>query len=211
MASGGNVYVWSTNSPFTTITESPTTPTFYVVNATDIYNCSLSNTVNVNVRPTPAVTASANRTLVCKGEPVLLSAGGASTYSWTSIGSGENQTVIPPLDITYIYTVTGTSPYGCINTAKVTVKAGACTGIADIGETAALNLYPNPSNGEFLIEGSTDKELRVINEIGQEFARISLNSANNYQAKVTGLPQGIYFVTSTDGNGTIKQKVIVTK
>jgi hypothetical protein len=211
MVSGGNTYTWSTNSPFGSITVSPSTPTFYIVNATDIYNCHLSNTVNVNVHPTPVVIATANRTLVCKGEPVVLSAGGASTYSWTSIGSGASLTVTPPLDITYVYTVTGTSPYGCFSTSSVTVKAGACTGITTMGKTGNIKIYPNPSNGEFLIECGTDTELRVINEIGQVFSNVTLNSANNYQAKVTGLPQGIYFVTSMDKNGPIRQKVIVTK
>src|SRR5699024_4120055 len=61
---------------------------------------------------------------ICTGNSTILTAGGASTYSWSpSIGlsttSGASVTANPTSTITY--TVTGTDVNGCQNIAQVTV------------------------------------------------------------------------------------------
>jgi gliding motility-associated-like protein len=76
--------------------------------------------VNVTVNPLPTVTATASPTSICNGETSVLTASGASTYSWShSLGTGGSKTVTPSATTTY--TVTGTSAAGCIGTTTVNV------------------------------------------------------------------------------------------
>jgi hypothetical protein len=60
-----------------------------------------------------------------------------------------------------------------------------------------LTAYPNPSNGNFTIEGSTEEKLTICNELGQTVKMVSLNSSNNFTAEINGLEAGVYFVSGT--------------
>jgi hypothetical protein len=72
-------------------------------------------TVTVN---SVQVTANTSTGSVCKGDPVTLSGGGASTYVWSG-GISNNVAFVPQL--TAVYTVTGTALNGCSATASVQV------------------------------------------------------------------------------------------
>ncbi len=86
---------------------------------------STSNVVTLTVNALPVVTASASSTSICSGSTVILTSGGADTYTWsagTTPGTGASVTANPV--ITTTYTATGTiTATGCINTAAVTVTA----------------------------------------------------------------------------------------
>lgn len=92
---------------------------------------SVSNAATLTVNALPNVTSSADDNSVCTGSNVVLTATGATTYTWNPGGlTGSPVTVTPtvnpnnpgtPLDITY--TVTGTDGNGCVNTSQVTVTA----------------------------------------------------------------------------------------
>jgi hypothetical protein len=74
--------------------------------------------LRINSISVSAITAGANPTLICSNQTATLTAGGASTYTWTS----------GPLTATYstsiagTYTVTGTA-FGCVNTQTVSLLA----------------------------------------------------------------------------------------
>ncbi len=84
-------------------------------------------TAVVNVQPIPDVTIVTYPTIVCKYASVTVTAtgaGGGGTYSWaplTGLSSGVGATVVASPTITTTYTVTGTTIYGCSDTAIVTV------------------------------------------------------------------------------------------
>jgi hypothetical protein len=106
-----------------------TTATYYADVAGN-YNVAISNTTNgcsgttpvqsINVLPAPNVTASANVSSLCSGNPVTLSAAGASAYNWAPISSSGASVTINPTT-TATYSVTGTGTNGCANTATITV------------------------------------------------------------------------------------------
>ncbi|MFT4152802.1 PKD domain-containing protein [Parafilimonas sp.] len=83
---------------------------------TDENGCTSSKTQQVQVYTTPTITGG-NDTLVCAGQSVVLTAGGASTYTWKTDGASicdsctVSPTVIP--DTTANYYVTGTTSEGC--------------------------------------------------------------------------------------------------
>ena len=77
------------------------------------------NVINLSM-PYPTVTASATPSSICPGGSSVLTAGGASTYTWShSLGSGASKTVFPAYTTTY--SVTGTNNYGCTGSTTVTV------------------------------------------------------------------------------------------
>ena len=121
-ANGASTYSWSTGASTASITVTPTNTTTYSVTG---YNgsCSSSATVVVNVSTNLNVTINANPPSVCIGGTSVLTASGASTYSWSTGGSTASITVTPTTTTTY--TVTGSSGVGCSNTATVTVTVGS--------------------------------------------------------------------------------------
>jgi hypothetical protein len=82
-----------------------------------------SSSATLTVSAPLTVTVSPSSALICPGGSVTLSAGGASSYSWspeTGLSTTVGPTVIASPSSTTTYTVTGTAN-GCQDTANVTV------------------------------------------------------------------------------------------
>jgi|GEM_PF-3518864 len=118
-ASGANTYTWSpsiTNStPFV-----PGGSATYTVLGKDGNGCINGTTVPVVVNTLPTVTATAtpSNATVCAGTNLVLTGGGASSYSWNQ--GAPNNTPFIPIG-TSTYTVTGTDANGCQNKATIGV------------------------------------------------------------------------------------------
>lgn len=119
-------YTWSpggANTP--TISVSPTSTTAYSVTGSYSNFCTSSATVNIIVMQLPNITAVSSPTAICLGGTVALSAGGASTYTWDTNATG--QTIVETPGATTIYTVTGSTAAGCINSNTVEVTVNSFT------------------------------------------------------------------------------------
>jgi gliding motility-associated-like protein len=127
-ASGASSYSWSpatdlscTNcaSPVANLTATRT----YTIVGTSGTGCIDSAHITLTLRPLPVVTVDTPQT-VCRNTPVTLTAGGATTYSWSpasglSCSSCTSPTATPQTTTTYI--VTGTDTYGCLASAQTTI------------------------------------------------------------------------------------------
>ena len=80
------------------------------------------DSLTITVNPLPTVTANASSTSICTGGQVILTGGGATTYTWNN-GVTDGVAFTPTATTTY--TVTGTDANGCQNTAQVTVTVGS--------------------------------------------------------------------------------------
>ncbi len=117
-ASGAATYSWNngvTNGVAFTPSVGTTT---YTVTGTSAEGCTANDAVIVIVNPLPNVFAG-NDVTICEGQSVTLTASGASVYSWDN-GVVNGVAFAPSLGTT-IYTVTGTSTAGCINTDQLNV------------------------------------------------------------------------------------------
>jgi gliding motility-associated-like protein len=134
--SGATSYTWNPGAIVgPTIAVSPTTTTIYTVTASN-GGCTTTGTIQLIVNPTPTVTASVSPTTICSGQSATLSAGGAATYTWNPGGLIGGTVIVSPA-ITTIYTATGTTLFGCINTATVTLSVTPTpTVIAAVNPTA---------------------------------------------------------------------------
>ncbi|MFA5670723.1 MAG: hypothetical protein WC967_15920, partial [Balneolaceae bacterium] len=89
-ASGASSYTWTgagTSGTGNTQTVSPTTQTTYTVTGTTNGCEGTVQNVVVDVNPNPTVTLTASSLEICAGESVTLTASGASSYTWTGVGT----------------------------------------------------------------------------------------------------------------------------
>ncbi|HEY9083812.1 MAG TPA: T9SS type A sorting domain-containing protein, partial [Vicingaceae bacterium] len=95
------------------------------------------------VNPLPTVTANASVSSICNGDPVTLTGGGASSYTWDN---GVTDGVAFNPTVTTTYTVTGTDANNCQNTAQVTVTV---TTVDATTTTTGTTITANNSNATY--------------------------------------------------------------
>ncbi len=136
-ASGGTTYSWlpTTGLSSSTVanpTATPATTTTYTVTGTTL-GCSATATVTVTVNPTPIVSVSGTTT-ICNGSSTVITASGATSYTWLPATGLSSTTVANPTanpNTTTTYTVSGTT--------------GSCTGTTTV--TITVNLIPVSASG----------------------------------------------------------------
>ena len=116
-ATGANTYNW-TGGVVNGQSFTPVASTTFTVVGSNSNGCNDTAQVSITVSPFPTVAANASATSICAGESVTLTGSGANSYSWS--GGVTNGLPFAPLG-TASYTVIGTNPGGCSDTAQVTV------------------------------------------------------------------------------------------
>lgn len=124
-ATGGTTYMWAGPgiiSGATTANAVVNQPGIYTVTATSGAGCTGSATTAVMADVTaPSVTA--NGGSICLGSSFVISATGATTYTWSTLATTSSITVSP--SSTTGYTVTGANANGCTSTATVQVTVNS--------------------------------------------------------------------------------------
>jgi len=87
-------------------------------------------------------------------------------------------------------------------------------GIEDNVFSSQVNIYPNPTSGEFTVklgnEISGKTEISVINNLGQVLRNILWTSSNNLETvDVSNLTPGLYFVRIESGRNSVTKKLII--
>jgi hypothetical protein len=151
----------------------------------------------------------ANPTITTPGGSVALSASGAATYSWTpatglSCTNCSNPTANPT--VTTTYTVTGYDSTNTCSTSELVTVQVNIVGIEDGLFENGISTYPNPSDGNFILEFNqneiADLRIEMFNNIGQKLYQENLdNFSGNYRKTMdmTSMPAGIYHLRITDG------------
>ncbi|CAN0023153.1 unnamed protein product, partial [Chrysoparadoxa australica] len=123
-ASGANSYTWNQSlGNGSSHVVGPISNTLYIVNGTSTEGCTSADSALITVHDLPQVQTN-NDTAICEGQQVVLTATGASTYSWNqAIGSGNTKTVSPASQTLYI--VTGVDANACQNLDSVIVSVNA--------------------------------------------------------------------------------------
>lgn len=169
--------------------------------------CSFSVTVNVS----PTVTAVSNSVVICSGQTVSLTASGANTYTWNTAATTTVIVVSP--SVTTTYSVTGSSTNNCTNTFAITQSVSACTGINESEiNSSSINVFPNPSNGEFNVDLNSISEntiIEVYNAIGQLIVKQKANRLTN-SINLKNEVNGIYTIRIIE-NGEVIQKTNIIK
>jgi hypothetical protein len=120
-ASGATSYNWSNGSsnPSVFLTPAASTTLFLTGNNA---SCASGTLITISVAPMPTVTVAGNYT-ICSGNSVTLTAGGATSYTWSN-GVTTTSNVVAP-GVTTAYTVTGANSIACKQSVSTYVYVGA--------------------------------------------------------------------------------------
>lgn len=161
----------------------------------------------ITVNPTPAfpvITQTAN----------VLTSSPAAAYQWqlnaADIPGATNQSYTAT--VSGFYTVIISDANGCINSASVDFLI---TGIADLDDYPLVSIYPNPSNGNIVIEFSntlnSEIMIEIFNSIGQQVfvSHEKLTSFPHKSLIDIKQPPGLYFIDISNTDNWFRYKLIV--
>jgi hypothetical protein len=182
--SGANTYTFSSGSAIVT----PTATTNYTIAGTSAQGCNASQVVaTVTYTSSLAVSITASNT-VCSGQAILITAGGASSYTWST--GATTSTIAPTPTANISYTVIGASGT-CSNTAIKSITVNPSPTVTAV------------SNASLICTGQT--------------ATLTASGANSYVWNPSGSGSTIvvsptitssYTVNGTDANGCSSLSVI---
>jgi len=121
--------------------------TVYIVEVTNSHNCTISDTVTIDVNPLPQITLTAN-SAICYGDTLQLSVSGGHQYHWTPATGLNCTTCADPVaapEVTTTYTVEAISLHQCVSydSVEITVNPLPTVVVSDDvtickGDNAAL-------------------------------------------------------------------------
>lgn len=92
---------------------------------------------------------------------------------------------------------------------------GSPTGINEVLLQNTFNIYPNPNNGNFIVNAQLTKNenvsISLYNLLGAKIQEFSNVKSYPFQMNLNDLPNGSYFIKFNSGNNTITKKVFISK
>lgn len=162
---------------------------------------------------------------ICNGNNTVLTStptGGTGTYSyaWTpgaTLSSTTNDTTTATPTANQTYTITVVDDRNCTATDNVAVTVVDCSGLDEIKEIQAMNLYPNPSDGNINIgiEFKTKPQsvlVQIFNMNGQlvltkNYNKPGIELKDNYN--LTNQAAGNYLMRITVGANSLAKSFII--
>ena len=144
--------------------------------------------------------------LVCAGESAALTATGPYAFLWEP-GFGFNSTILVSPQSTTSYSLVAYLDGNCFKSDEIIVTVDVCTGMTlnQFADVNSMMVFPNPSNGNFVVRGVENNIVRIISASGQVVETLNLLEQQNYSAEVAHLEKGIYFLVTPKAN----KKIIV--
>ncbi len=214
-------YTWYHNGNLMTEDSSEVTATlpgtYIVVVENPATTCTNSDTIEVVQGTLITLSINGLDTLYCiYNQPVnLLPSIPGGTFS----GPGVNCFVFDPSlagtgfhDVKYTYITS----QGCVYETSQTVQVEICPGINDNTWLKTVALYPNPNNGTFTLEISSDRtkdlKVEISTMLGQSLycGSVEVNAGTTkYQPEYFIRESGLYLVKLSDGQNSFVHRIRV--
>ncbi|MCX8079970.1 MAG: gliding motility-associated C-terminal domain-containing protein [Bacteroidia bacterium] len=192
-ANGAVSYSWNTNQTSQSINVSPASTTQYTVEGTGSNGCKSIAVSTVQVRPLPNVTVTSGT--LCSGQNFTLLAGGALSYTWNNLVTGNIQIVSPTANTSY--TLVGTGTNGCNNTTVANLQVFQPPQLSSTPSIFPSNCSSSTGSiTNISISGSSPFTYTWTNTLSQTVS----NSPN-----LVNQPAGTYNLFVKDNNGCISQ------
>ena len=173
---------------------SPSVNTTYTVAGTSTAGCvsQALTTSSLTVNSLPVITITGT-TAVCAGLSVSLTAGGASTYTW-STGSNSSSVVVTP-SITsgsFTYNVVGSSSVGCTRTKVDSILVRAVPNLTITGGNYVcngntLNLNVSGASTYSWNTGSTSNSIAVSPSVNTSYSVVGTSTAGCKRTSVNNV------------------------
>ncbi len=222
MASGGTSpysYKWSNGE--TNVTPTDFSAGTYTVTVTDAHGCTA--TAAVTITQPNALTVATTQTNVTthlgtNGSATATPSGGTApyTYKWGSNCGSKTTATVSGLSAG-TYTVTVTDNHGCTATAGVNITQPLHEKTEGSGDTTTtpttvnITVYPNPTAGEFHVEGTNQGQTVQIYDFAGRLLKSNITDNNSsIMMNLSDQPNGIYLIRVIGQDGAIiSQKKLV--
>jgi N-acetylneuraminic acid mutarotase len=206
-ATSGSSYLWNTGA---------TTQTIYAVSSGN-YSATVTNPNGCSGNATtPAVTVTANPNpatpSIVQNMNVLASTVQGTTYQWYLNGALQTQLTTQFVNISPgqngIWYVTVTSAAGCSSTSPWFFSD---VSIEDTASNRSIDVYPNPSEGKFIIkhEGLNEEiSIEVVNMLGETIYS-TVTKKDISEIDLSAEPAGAYFIRLRTGSAEAVQKLFI--
>jgi large repetitive protein len=185
----------------------------YTVTVTDGNNCRATATVTIT-QPLLALRYSIIDTLQnsgsCTGAATISAGGGTMPYTYFWSPSGQTGATATNLCAGTIYCCTVTDNNGC--TGNDSCYLVTTVGIEDITNSSDIDIYPDPNNGYFTVDGLWRGQVMVLyNYLGQKIMSLTADEITVH-INISNQPNGVYLILITTGDGTLlrEQKIVKT-
>ena len=166
-----------------------------------IYTYNITVSANPPEGGTVAITGAGGENVSC-GTTIAVVALANTNYNfvkWTSDGIEVSTNII--------YSFTATE-----NIDLVAHFEEEVVGIVETGRATSLQVYPNPTSGELIIETSDYQicDMRLFDIMGRQISIVGQSQIGQSQIviNVAHLPPGIYFLRIQTENGVVVRKVV---
>jgi hypothetical protein len=177
----------------------------YTFKTTNAKGCDSIVTLNLTINTIPAVTASLQNGL-------LIASITNVTYQWlycdvsnTAVANATNQVFLPTQPGNYAVQV---SMNGCVDTSTCIKFETQTTGLVDANQLV-FSIYPNPNQGVFNIAGLPTGTYKILNLMGAEVFRFTVESTDAQILNLSHLAKGVYQIASEEKK-LMHNKVVIT-
>ncbi|HEY9178641.1 MAG TPA: putative Ig domain-containing protein [Flavipsychrobacter sp.] len=193
----GYSYSWSNGDNTTSTTVSPASTTVYTVTITDANGCTYSQSQTIKVIDARCGNNN-NKVLVCHIPP----------------GNNSNpQTICVSANAVATHLAHGcyVGPCGSAKGGRNNGDEDGNISLQEITEEGVWNIYPNPSNGTFILELPSKDETRIIvtNIQGQVVYKQEVSNTSKLTIELGNAAKGIYLVQVVSGHDTFQTKLTI--
>lgn len=167
-------------------------------------SCSRSTqTLNLVVSSTLSALMLTGNNITCAGNAQNYSViyDPTAAYNWslpaTFTGSSTTNTISITAASSGVFSLTVSNGCG-VQTQTMNLVVDLCVGIENYAfDPKQLFIYPNPGNGEFVIEASASTQIVLTNVLGQIILEKTIYPGHNY-LNLNSQAKGIYFIRSKE-------------
>ena len=209
-----DTYLWSTGATTAMITVMPTMTTTYTV-VIDNGICQETDSVIVTVNAIPVVNLGNDTTIKASWSLTLDAGNPNASWMWSTGGTMQTETfdntnLIVGANVVYV----AVAENNCSSSDTINIEVMDDVSINESINNMNLDVYPNPSNGQFTMsiegfEGSL--EMNIVDLAGQVVYTESINVAGSYTNKfnVNSLASGVYYIKLISKDGVKVQKLVI--
>ena len=188
----------------------------YVDTLTDLNGCDSIHSTSLLVNSTPSVSFTGLDSIYCSDESAILMVGSPSGGIFTGTGVADDYFYPTTGAATYLVTYTVTDSMNCSASSTHSVMVNFCVGIKEASSVPLIKIYPNPNDGNFILnfrsEELQDIKLSILNITGQivytDMVAVQKGTFEN-TISIKYMPPGIYFLQLVTSAGLYTRKLVI--
>jgi len=191
----------------------------YSVQAIDNNGCILDGNISVvfNTPISANISLTPSGSIICEQDIFTLCLQtGMNSYVWSNGGNTSCIDISESTAGNYVYWGEITDQNGCVNLDSITVIIDSCLTSIEGFTKEPINLYPNPSSGNFVISHKSNNneifEIKILDIQGKQISNRKCNYNNQFlleEFNFDNINKGLYMINIKTKNGLVSKKIII--